>query len=88
MMLAFHGKKEVKAEFVARVKAHALADEIVHGHYWERGKGCAVGCTIHGSDHGEYEVQLGIPRILARLEDCIFEGMENGDSKKFPLRFL
>ena len=27
MMLAYHGKNEVKAEFVARVKAHALADE-------------------------------------------------------------
>src|SRR5258705_8027203 len=26
--------------------------------------------------------------ILARLEDRIFEGMQNGDSKEFPLRFL
>ena len=87
-MLAFHGNSNTKANYVERVKAHAIADEIVHGTYWRNGKGCAIGCTIHGSDHSCYETELGIPRILARLEDRIFEGMRNGDSKEFPLRFL
>ena len=87
-MIAFHGETGVKEKYIKRVKAHALADEIVHGRYWENGKGCAVGCTIHSPNHRSYEQELGIPRILAHLEDRIFEGMQNGHSKKFPLRFL
>jgi hypothetical protein len=87
-MIAFHGDSNTKAKYVERVKAHAAADEIIHGQYWAAGKGCAVGCTIHGSDHRRYEKELGVPLILARLEDRIFEGMTNGDAKEFPLRFL
>ena len=87
-MKAFHNDPAIKQKYVERVKAHMIADEIIHGKYWENDKGCAVGCTIHGSDHRKYETELGIPAILASLESRIFEGMNNGDSKEFPLRFL
>src|SRR3990167_459227 len=87
-LTTFHGDKAVKAKYVARVKAHAEADEIIKGIYWENGKGCAVGCTIEGSDHGKYETQLGIPYQVAVLEDVIFEELPNGHAKKFPLQFL
>jgi len=87
-MLAFHGKQEIKDKYVARVKAHESADEIAQGYYWEKGKGCAVGCTIHGRDHHSYEVELGIPTAIALLEDRIFEGLPNDIAKGFPLRFL
>ena len=87
-MLAFLNDPAVKRTYLARVKAHAKADEIRHGYYWEHGKGCAVGCTIHGSDHSKYETELGIPRILAKLEDVLFERMNNGHAKEFPLQFL
>jgi hypothetical protein len=87
-MLAFHGSEPTRRKYINRVKAHYKADEIIQGIYWENGKGCAVGCTIEGSDHGRYEVELGIPRMIARLEDRIFEGLTNGEAKKFPLRFL
>src|SRR6266404_3209382 len=87
-MLAFHGDEGIKAKYLNRVLAHAAADEIIHGKYWERGKGCAVGCTIHSGEHGNYETELGIPRMLARLEDRLFEGMANGNSKHFPAKFL
>ncbi|MES2395631.1 MAG: hypothetical protein V4549_06495 [Bacteroidota bacterium] len=87
-LLSFHGKQEIKDKYVARVKAHAIADEIVKGQYWDNGKGCAVGCTIHDSNHGSYETELGIPRIIARLEDRIFEGLPNAEAKEFPLQFL
>lgn len=87
-MLAFHNDPKIKEKYIARVKAHADADEIVKGIYWENGKGCAVGCTIEGSDHSKYETELGIPEILARLEDGLFEEMSNEDAKKFPLQFL
>ena len=87
-MLAFLNKPSVKRTYLARVRAHAKADEIIHGTYWENGKGCAVGCTIHGSEHRKYETELGIPRILANLEDVLFERMANGHAKEFPLQFL
>ncbi len=87
-LLSFHGKKTVKAKYLRRVRAHAKADEIIKGKYWENGRGCAVGCTIHGSDHAAYETELGIPEWLARLEDTIFEQLPNGEAKAFPEAFL
>jgi hypothetical protein len=87
-MKAFHGDKKIKDKYLARVLAHAKADEIIKGKYWENGKGCAVGCTIHGNDHGAYERELGIQRVIARLEDGIFEGLPNERAMKFPQEFL
>ena len=87
-MKAFHGDPKVKEKYLARVKAHRAADEIVQGHYWENGKGCAVGCTIHGSDHQAYETELGIPIQLAHLQDWIFENIPNKEAKNFPVDFL
>ncbi len=87
-LLSFHGKQEIKDKYVERVKLHAAADEIIQGTYWQNGKGCAVGCTVHSADHSAYETELGIPQIIARLEDRIFEGLTNGEAKAFPLRFI
>lgn len=87
-MIAYHGDTKVKSKYVKRVKQHYDADEIIKGIYWEEGKGCAVGCTIEGSDHNKYETELGIPSELAHLEDGIFENLTNGDAKEFPLKFL
>jgi len=87
-MLAFHGDAAIKEKYLNRVRLHEAADEIIHGKYWERGKGCAVGCTVHSDSHVAFETELGIPQMLARLEDRLFEGMANGTSKQFPARFL
>ena len=87
-LLAFHNDPKIKEKYIARVKAHAEADEIIKGRYWEDGKGRAVGCTIEGEDHNRYEKELGIPAILAHLEDRLFEDMSNEDAMKFPLQFL
>ena len=87
-MLAFHNDTKIKEKYLSRVISHYNADEIEKGFYWENGKGCAVGCTIHGSNHEDYETELGIPRILARLEDGIFENLPNGTAKKWPKEFL
>jgi hypothetical protein len=87
-LIAFHGDTALKERYLNRVRVHAAADEIIHGKYWENGKGCAVGCTIHSGTHSKYETELGVPQMLARLEDRLFEGMANGNSKEFPGRFL
>ena len=85
---AFHGDPEIKEKYLARIRAHAAADEIVHGIYWQNGKGCAVGCTVHSNKHSAYETELGIPRILAKIEDNIFESLSNGRAKLWPEQFL
>lgn len=87
-LLSFHGKSQNKEFYLARIRAHAEADEIIKGKYWENGKGCAVGCTIHGSSHKKYETDLGLPEWLAKLQDRLFENLPNGKAKAFPLAFL
>ena len=93
-MLAYHNDPAIKSKLLADLQAHADADRLVKGQYWENGKGCAVGCTLHsvGADgaannHAEYETRLGIPQMLARLEDKIFEGLPNADAMQWPMRF-
>lgn len=88
IMLAYHNNPSIKAAILDQLARHRAADEIVQGYYWENGKGCAVGCTVHGDDHAKYETQFGIPQILARLEDCIFEGLPNDVAKGWPERFM
>jgi hypothetical protein len=91
-LLAYHGNRRIKEKYLKRVRAHAKADEIISGSYWENGKGCAVGCTIHGSSHAAYETEIGVPQVLARLEDRLFEGLyATGNvqrAKEWPEEFL
>ena len=87
-MKAFHNDPKIKTKYLARVRAHAAADQIIKGIYWENGKGCAVGCTIHSNDHSSYETELGIPMWLAYVQDRIFEGLNNGNAKRWPVEFL
>jgi hypothetical protein len=88
-LLAFHNDRAVQKKYLTRVSDHRKADEIVQGDgYWNDGKGCAVGCTLHSANHAAYETELGIPMILARLEDRIFEGLEKKRARTWPERFL
>ena len=88
-MIAYHNDSAIKAKYIDRVAAHRAADELLKNYgYWKDGKGCAVGCTIHGSDHAAYETELGIPRELAHLEDHLFESLSQAKALKWPERFL
>ena len=86
---------------LAELREHVAADKLIKGSYWEGGKGCAVGCTLHSyakvigkrnikyGDHLVYDTFLGEGgHMLGRLEDCIFEGMTNKDAQDWPERFL
>ena len=87
-MLAFHNDPAIKKFYTDRVDAHRAADEIRHGVYWEHGKGCAVGCTIHSGYHMCYEREIGFPLILAYVEDGIFEALGPPYDKNWPCDFL
>ena len=86
-MFAYHNDPLIKRELVLRLRNDAKLDRIVHGQYWENGKGCAVGCIIRGSDHAEFEPEYGIPQSIARLLDATFEGLANGQAQKLPVDF-
>ena len=88
MLVAYHNKPELKEWCINEMAMHRKAETLIKGRYWENGKGCAVGCLIKGSNHEAYEPEFGIPQMLARLEDCIFEGLPDKDAKKWPERFL
>jgi hypothetical protein len=87
VMRAYHSDPTVKASLIAQLEAHARADEIIKGRYWENGKGCAVGCTVHSGEHALYESLYEIPVMLAYLEDQIFEGLPNERAKAWPIEF-
>jgi hypothetical protein len=88
-MLAYRSDPAIKSAILADLDRHRIANAFVQSYgYWENGRGCAVGCTIHSDDHLEYEFRFGIPAILARLEDCIFEGLPIDLARQWPMRFM
>ncbi len=89
-MIAYHGQQAIKDKYLARVAAHRAANELIRGTGWDEThhKGCALGCTLDNYDHAAYETELGIPRLLARLEDGIFESLPIDQAMEWPERFL
>ncbi len=92
-LIAYHNSPELKEKFLARVRAHRAADELIKGATEGRRadgsfKGCAVVCTLARYKHAGYETELGVPRILARLEDGIFERLPDANALDWPEQFL
>ena len=87
---AYHNDPALRAATLEQMEEHAAADQIVQGNYWRDGRGCAVGCLTHdpAGGHHLYPVRWGIPEVLARLEDCIFEGLPVAAARTWPVRFL
>jgi hypothetical protein len=101
-MQAFNNDTELKNKLVEQVIWHREQDRIIAGTYGKFAdknfKGCAVGCSLHSygiinkieidtSDHKSYEL-FGIPRLLAKLEDGIFEGLLEKEQKVWPEQFM
>jgi len=79
---------ELHAAVMAELDWHTEQDNLRQGTYWTEGKGCAVGCLLKSDDHMEYETKFGIPIMLARLEDRLFEGQTKEDSRAWPKKFM
>jgi hypothetical protein len=92
-LLAFHGEQGIKDQYLARVMLHRQADRLIQGTGWTKGndgvfRGCAVGCCLESYDHSQYPIELGIPQVLAHLEDRIFERLPKKQAMLWPERFL
>ena len=90
MLQAYKNDDKLKVKTIAAMKADIKAERLVKGSYWNnsRKNGCFVGCVIRGSAHIKFETQLGIPQVLARIADNLFERMPYEDAKVFTVNFL
>jgi hypothetical protein len=64
----------------AEVACHIAADAVVAGHYWDKtvandigGTGCFIGCLAHSSDATVLTDTYGLPLVLTRVCESIFE---------------
>jgi hypothetical protein len=87
-MLAYHGQQAIKDKYVARMRAHIEADELVAGVGWEETRGCAVGCCFDLYDHALGPVEIGVPEVLMHLMDSIYEGLPQARRPEFAQGFL
>jgi hypothetical protein len=88
-LVAYFDSPDLKQLYINRMTEHQRLDQLVQGQgHFTDGKGCAVACTMHAYDHAAYETEIGVPQVLARLEDYIFEGLATDEAKRWPLRFL
>ena len=67
------------------VATHVAADSIVQGDYWdeENRHGCYIGCLAKGDDPTINEVTYGLPVILQRIAEGIFEALPADEAKAF-----
>jgi len=85
---AFHNDTSLAVTVRTQVADHTVADEIIQGKYWEKGKGCFIGCIAHGSDPSIVEQLTGFPLMLTKLAEGIFESLPNEVAKGFPQRII
>ncbi len=67
------------------VAAHVAADTIVQGIYWDEQnhRGCFIGCLAHDDDPEINEAEYGLPIMLQRIAEDIFEALPAADAKVF-----
>jgi hypothetical protein len=73
------------AKLRQEVAAHVAADSIVQGTYWdtESGKGCFIGCLAKSDDPAINEATYGLPVMVQRIAESIFEALPAGQAKAF-----
>ena len=68
-----------------QVAAHVAADSIAQGSYWDEGskRGCFIGCLAHSNDPEINEQTYGLPVMLQRIAESIFESLPEDEAKAF-----
>ena len=67
------------------VAAHVAADSIVQGTYWNiaTNKGCFIGCLAKSDDPTINEITYGLPVMVQRIAESIFEALPADEAKAF-----
>jgi hypothetical protein len=68
-----------------QVAAHVAADSIAQGIYWDEvsKRGCFIGCLAHSNDPGINEHVYGLPVMVQRIAESIFESLPDDEAKAF-----
>ena len=68
-----------------QVAAHVAADSIAQGVYWDKRnkRGCFIGCLAHSDDPGINEQTYGLPVMVQRIAESIFEALPDDEAKAF-----
>jgi hypothetical protein len=68
-----------------QVAAHVAADSITQGVYWDESnkRGCFIGCLAHSEDPGINEQTYGLPVMVQRIAESIFEALSDDEAKAF-----
>ncbi len=68
-----------------QVAAHVAADSITQGVYWDKSnkRGCFIGCLAHSEDPGINEQTYGLPVMVQRIAESIFETLPDDEAKAF-----
>ena len=87
-MLSFNSNPMVKQQRLAN-----LREQRRNGYITQKGGdspyyGRASTYTVHHLAHSTYELELQIPRVLAQIEDHIFEYLPASRAETFPERFV
>ena len=67
------------------VAAHVAADSIIQGIYWDEevNRGCFIGCLAKSNDPYINEVAYGLPVMVQRIAEGIFEALPADEAKAF-----
>jgi len=68
-----------------QVAAHVAADSIAQGDYWNEDskRGCWIGCLAHANDPEINEQTYGLPVMVQRIAESIFEALPPNEAKTF-----
>lgn len=74
-------------KFASLTRQHAEADLLVQGTYYDEdtGKACFIGCFAHGNRPEVLAEEFGIPIMLTRIAERIFEALPKGEDLDFFL---
>lgn len=92
--LSFKNDPKIKQDLISRMQKHIEQDNLMQKKTGEGGKGCTVWCALndgsmkYGYDHSVFPEVLGLPEWLAHLQDTIFEGLNEEDSRWFSSEWV
>ncbi len=73
------------ALMTAEIDAHRAADLLVQRKYYDpnTGRGCFIGCLAHDDDAAVIADRFGLPDVLTRLMESIFERLPFDEASEF-----
>jgi len=74
-------------QLLKEVKHHVACDAIQQGSYWDGSRGCFIGCLSHSSDPVKAQDKYGLPIMLQRIAENIFESLPLKEAQAFFAAF-